>query len=67
MEEKFEEQRKEVVERLESMGYIKDPQIKKAMLKVKREDFVTTEYRENAYFDTPLPIPGNATISAPHN
>jgi len=62
----FEKQRKEVFEHLERMGYLKDPEIKKAMLKVKREDFVAPDYRENAYVDTPLPVPGNATISAPH-
>lgn len=62
----FEKQRKEVVEHLERMGYLKNPEIKRAMLKVKREDFVAPEYRENAYVDTPLPVPGNVTISAPH-
>jgi protein-L-isoaspartate(D-aspartate) O-methyltransferase len=62
----FEKQRKDVVGTLERMGYIKDPRVKRAMLKVKREDFVAPEYRENAYLDTPLPIPGDVTISAPH-
>lgn len=63
---KFEKQRKEVIEHLERMGYIKDPKIKKAMLKVKREDFVDPRYKLDAYVDTPLPIPGGQTISAPH-
>jgi protein-L-isoaspartate(D-aspartate) O-methyltransferase len=49
------------------MGYIKNSAIKKAMLKVKREDFVLPEYKQQAYIDTPLPIPGGVTISAPHN
>lgn len=62
----FERKRKEMVERLKELGYIKDKRIEKAMLKVKRELFVPPEYREDAYVDTPLPIPGNATISAPH-
>jgi protein-L-isoaspartate(D-aspartate) O-methyltransferase len=62
----FKKQRKDVVGTLERMGYIKDPRVKKAMLKVKREDFVAPEYRENAYVDTPLPIPGDVTISALH-
>ncbi|MBI5872077.1 protein-L-isoaspartate O-methyltransferase, partial [archaeon] len=42
------------------------PRIKKAMLKIGREDFVSSDYRIDAYVDTPLPIPGGATISAPH-
>lgn len=62
----FEKQRKLIVDNLERMGYIKDKKIKKAMFKVKREDFVDPEYRNDAYIDTPLPIPGGVTISAPH-
>ena len=62
----FEQQRKQIVESLERIGYIKSPIVKKAILKVKREKFVPEEIKEDAYFDAPLPIPGNATISAPH-
>ncbi len=62
----FEQQRKDIVESLEKMGYIKSPEIKKAMLKVRREEFVLPEFRSDAYADTPLPIPGGQTISAPH-
>jgi len=62
----FEGKRKEMVEKLKKNGYLKDERIEKAMLKVKRELFVLEEYAESAYEDTPLPIPGNATISAPH-
>jgi protein-L-isoaspartate(D-aspartate) O-methyltransferase len=62
----FRNQRKQIVESLEKLGYIKDSRIKRAMLKVKREHFVLPEYREDAYVDTPLPIPGGVTISAPH-
>lgn len=66
MTENFEKQRKLVINNLEKMGYIKDKKIKKAMLKVKREEFVDLEYKKDAYIDTPLPIPGGVTISAPH-
>jgi len=59
-------ERENVVKHLEAIGYIKDERIKKAMLKVKREMFVLPEYKQDAYVDTPLPIPGNQTISAPH-
>jgi len=62
----FKEQRERIVESLERIGYVKSPAVKKAMLKVRRENFVPSESSENAYLDTPLPIPGNATISAPH-
>lgn len=62
----FKKQREDVVKHLEAMGYIKDERIKKAMLKVKREEFVLPEYKQDAYVDTPLPIPGGQTISAPH-
>lgn len=62
----FERQRKEVVEHLERIGYLKSPAIKKAMLKVKRELFVLPEQKDKAYIDTPLPICGGVTISAPH-
>ncbi len=62
----FEEQRKQIVESLERIGYIKSQSVKQAMLKVRREDFVSSDNKEDAYVDTPLPIPGNATISAPH-
>lgn len=51
---------------LQSSGYIKSPAVKRAMLKVLRELFVPEEYHGQAYDDTPLPIPGGQTISAPH-
>jgi len=66
MNEKFEQRRKELVRALEEQGIIKNLAVKKVMLKVKREDFVLPEHRENAYDDNPLPIPAGATISAPH-
>jgi protein-L-isoaspartate(D-aspartate) O-methyltransferase len=62
----FAEQRKQIVENLGRIGYIKTQGVKKAMLKVKRENFVLDEIKEDAYADIPLPIPGGATISAPH-
>ena len=62
----LEKQRKEMIGYLERIGYLKSPEVKKAMLKVKREEFVLPEYRERAYSNMPLPIPGNQTISAEH-
>lgn len=55
-----------MIEFLEKCGYVKYPAVKRAMLKVKREDFVLPECREIAYSNTPLPIPGGVTISAEH-
>lgn len=66
MKEPFEKQRKEVVENLVRSGCIKYKAVKNAMLKVRREDFIPPENKQNAYIDTPLPIPGGVTISAPH-
>lgn len=63
---KFDQQRKALIERLEQMGFIANKSIKQAMLKVRRELFVAPEHLESAYVDSPLPIPGGATISAPH-
>ncbi len=62
----FFKRRKQIVENLDRLGYIKYPAVKRAMLKVKREYFVSQETRFSSYIDMPLPIPGGVTISAPH-
>jgi len=62
----FEKERKLLVEKLKHEGIIHSSQVEKAMLKVKRELFVPEKYKDSAYVDTPLPIPGGGTISAPH-
>jgi protein-L-isoaspartate(D-aspartate) O-methyltransferase len=49
-----------------SLGYLKSKKVERAFRKVKREFFVSEEFKDQAYIDTPLPIPGNVTISAPH-
>lgn len=59
-------QRKQLVESLELAGVIKSSDVKEAMLRVKRENFVLQDYKSIAYVDKPLPIPGEQTISAPH-
>ena len=42
--------------------------IKQALLKVPREEFIPTRYRDYAYEEVPLPLPGeSATISCPHS
>ena len=38
------------------------------MLIVRREDFIPSPYRDHAYDEVPLPLPGEwATISCPHS
>jgi protein-L-isoaspartate(D-aspartate) O-methyltransferase len=56
------------VEWLIKKGLLKSERIKQALLKVPREDFIPTQYRDYAYEEVPLPLPGrNATISCPHS
>lgn len=62
----FEEQRRRVVESLVLSGYLRNPTIVKALLKVPRELFVPPHLKEFAYVDTPLPIGKGQTISAIH-
>lgn len=62
-------QRETLIENLAANRYIKSEAVKKAMLKIKREQFVMTGYQANAYQDIPLPIPpvseDSGTISQP--
>ena len=46
------------VEWLIKRGFLKSERIKNAMLKVPREDFIPPEYRDYAYLEVPLPLPG---------
>ncbi len=62
----YEEERKRLVERLVSEGYITSDHVKKAFLRVPREEFVPQRYKKYAYVDQPLPIGYGQTISAPH-
>ncbi|NIU05236.1 MAG: protein-L-isoaspartate O-methyltransferase [Gammaproteobacteria bacterium] len=49
-------------------GYLRSERIKAAMLKVRREEFIPPRYRDYAYEEVPLPLPGEeATISCPHS
>jgi len=64
----FEKERDKKVRQLISQGYLRSERIKEAMLKVSREDFITHNYRDYAYLEVPLPLPGEeATISCPHS
>lgn len=61
----FEDERKALVEELCSAGTIRDPELRRAFLKVPREDFIPEQYRQASYQDTALPIGLGATISQP--
>jgi len=61
-------ERAEKVKWLIKKGLLKSEQIKQALLKVPREEFIPTQYRDYAYEEVPLPLPGkNSTISCPHS
>lgn len=66
--EKLRTEREKKVKWLIKQGYLQSERIKKAMLKVRREDFIPRLYRDYAYQELPLPLPGRkATISCPHS
>ena len=60
------DERKELVKRLLEYGYIKTENVRQAMEKVPREEFLPEANRSYAYVDQPLPIGKGQTISAPH-
>ncbi len=56
------------VQSLLEQGYVKSERMEKALLKVRREDFIPEMYRDYAYLEVPLPLPGTqATLSCPHS
>jgi protein-L-isoaspartate(D-aspartate) O-methyltransferase len=66
--EAFKRERREKVDWLSDQGLLKSERIKQSLLKVPREDFIPEEYRDCAYQEVPLPLPGEAaTISCPHS
>jgi len=60
------EERKSLVEKLKSEGYIRSEAVEKAMLNVKRHEFIPEWQKVQAYRDVPLFIGHGQTISAPH-
>lgn len=66
--EELKKERQKKVQWLVRHGYLRSERIKQAMLKVPREDFIPRLYRDYAYCEVPLPLPGRtATISCPHS
>jgi protein-L-isoaspartate(D-aspartate) O-methyltransferase len=53
---------------LERRGLLRSERMRGAMLSVAREEFIPSRYRDYAYEEIPLPLPGErATISCPHS
>ena len=66
--EAFARERRQKVASLIEEGLLKSERIRQALLKVPREDFIPASYRDYAYLEVPLPLPGvSATISCPHS
>lgn len=66
--EDFEQERVAKVASLTEQGLLKSERIRQALLKVPREDFIPRLYRDYAYLEVPLPLPGvQSTISCPHS
>ncbi len=66
--EEFEKEKTAKVRGLVRSGYLRSERIREALLKVHREDFIPHNYRDYAYREVPLPLPGEqATISCPHS
>lgn len=61
-------EREEKVEWLIRQGFLHSERIGAALRKVPREQFIPRLYRDYAYEEVPLPLPGEeATISCPHS
>ncbi len=58
--------KEQLIANLKRMGYLKSKSVERALNLVPREEFVLPQMRSDAYRDTPLPILGGQTISAPH-
>lgn len=59
-------EREKMVKKLCDKGYITTESVRKAMLKVRREEFMPIANKKYAYLDQPFPIGEGQTISAPH-
>jgi protein-L-isoaspartate(D-aspartate) O-methyltransferase len=67
-EERLRREREEKAGELERRGLLRSVRLRRATLTVRREDFIPFRYRDHAYEEVPLPLPGErATISCPHS
>jgi protein-L-isoaspartate(D-aspartate) O-methyltransferase len=61
-------ERSSKVDWLVKKHFLKSARLKQALLKVPREEFIPSGYRDYAYEEVPIPLPGeSATISCPHS
>jgi protein-L-isoaspartate(D-aspartate) O-methyltransferase len=61
-------ERQAKIAELRRRGLLRSERLRSAMLHVAREDFIPPDYRDHAYEEIPLPLPGErATISCPHS
>lgn len=61
----LQEKKNLLINSLIAEGVLKTKEIIEAFRRVRREDFVLSQYKEHAYVDEPLPLPANQTISQP--
>jgi protein-L-isoaspartate(D-aspartate) O-methyltransferase len=67
-DEDLRRERKAKIAELGRGGLLRSKRLRRAMLSVRREDFIPAPYRDHAYEEVPLPLPGErATISCPHS
>ena len=67
-DEDLRREREAKIGELERRGLLRSERLRRAMLTVRREDFIPSRYRDHAYEEIPLPLPGErATISCPHS
>jgi protein-L-isoaspartate(D-aspartate) O-methyltransferase len=67
-DEELRREREAKIAELERRGLLGSERLRRAMLTVRREDFIPRCYRDHAYEEVPLPLPGKrATISCPHS
>ena len=67
-DEDLRREREAKIGELERRGLLRSEQLRRAMLTVRRENFIPSGYRDHAYEEVPLPLPGErATISCPHS
>jgi protein-L-isoaspartate(D-aspartate) O-methyltransferase len=66
--DEFQRERAAKVDDLARSGYLRSERMRSALLTVCREDFIPRLYRDYAYDEVPLPLPGeHSTISCPHS
>ena len=67
-DEDLRREREAKIGELERRGLLRSERLRRAMLTVRREEFIPSRYRDHAYEEIPLPLPGErATISCPHS